>query len=45
MPAAGSEELASLTRRMSARPDGGTLWEGLRTASAAVVELNARLLG
>jgi [glutamine synthetase] adenylyltransferase / [glutamine synthetase]-adenylyl-L-tyrosine phosphorylase len=44
MPPRGSEELGSLARRMSASPDGGTLWEDLRTASAAVRELNARLL-
>ena len=44
MPPVGSEELASLARRMSAAPDGGTLWGDLRTASADVRELSARLL-
>jgi glutamate-ammonia-ligase adenylyltransferase len=44
MPPVGSEELATLARRMSQGQDGGALWEELRTASAAVRELSARLL-
>ena len=44
MPPLGGEELSSLARRIPGSPDGGALWADLRTASAAVREMNGRLL-
>jgi [glutamine synthetase] adenylyltransferase / [glutamine synthetase]-adenylyl-L-tyrosine phosphorylase len=44
MPSPGSEELASLARRLPGGPDPAAVWEGLRAASAAVREISSRLL-
>ena len=44
MPPLGWEELSSLDLRIPGIPDGGALWADLRTASAAVREMNGRLL-